>query len=75
MDVLVVLGTVTIWAYSTYIWLTYGDGSLASLMQSATHAGGHGSANSPEVYFEASVMVIAFVRSGKYLEERTKNIA
>jgi Cu+-exporting ATPase len=72
MDVLVVIGTVTIWAYSTYMWLTHGDGSLASLMQSATHAGGHGLANGPEVYFEAGVMVIAFVRSGKYLEERTK---
>ncbi len=68
MDVLVVLGTVTIWAYSTYIWLTHGDGSLASLLQSATHNGGHGA----EVYFEAGVMVIAFVRTGKYLEERTK---
>ncbi|MBP2280344.1 Cu+-exporting ATPase [Psychrobacter sp. PL19] len=68
MDVLVVLGTVTIWAYSTYIWLTHGDGSLASLLQSATHSGGNGA----EVYFEAGVMVIAFVRTGKYLEERTK---
>ncbi|MFP3366798.1 hypothetical protein R0J93_24445, partial [Pseudoalteromonas sp. SIMBA_148] len=28
--------------------------------------------NSPAVYFEAGVMVIAFVRTGKYLEERTK---
>ncbi len=67
MDVLVVLGTVTIWAYSTYIWLTHGDGSVASLMQGMGH--GHDSAG---VYFEAGVMVIAFVRTGKYLEERTK---
>ncbi len=72
MDVLVVIGTVTIWAYSTYLWLTHGDGTLNSLLQSATHAGGHGSDNSPAVYFEAGVMVIAFVRTGKYLEERTK---
>lgn len=64
MDVLVVLGTVTIWAYSTYIWLTHGDSSMGNMLQ----AGHHG----PEVYFEAGVMVIAFVRTGKYLEERTK---
>ncbi|MGP5338729.1 heavy metal translocating P-type ATPase [Psychrobacter maritimus] len=67
MDVLVVIGTVTIWAYSTYLWLTHGDGTLNSLLQSG-HAGEHG----PAVYFEAGVMVIAFVRTGKYLEERTK---
>jgi Cu+-exporting ATPase len=71
MDVLVVIGTVTIWAYSTYLWLTHGDGSLNSLLQNS-HAGGHGANNSPAVYFEAGVMVIAFVRTGKYLEERTK---
>ncbi len=71
MDVLVVIGTVTIWVYSTYLWLTYGDGTLNSLLQSG-HLGGHGASNSPTVYFEAGVMVIAFVRTGKYLEERTK---
>ncbi|MGP9556604.1 heavy metal translocating P-type ATPase [Psychrobacter sp. AOP7-A1-24] len=67
MDVLVVIGTVTIWAYSTYLWLMHGDGTLNSLLQSE-----HGTSNSPAVYFEAGVMVIAFVRTGKYLEERTK---
>lgn len=71
MDVLVVIGTVTIWAYSTYLWLTHGDGTLNSLLQSG-HADGHGAHNGPAVYFEAGVMVIAFVRTGKYLEERTK---
>lgn len=71
MDVLVVIGTVTIWAYSTYLWLTHGDGSLSSLLQSS-HAAGHGANHGPAVYFEAGVMVIAFVRTGKYLEERTK---
>lgn len=55
MDVLVVLGTLTIWLYSTYMWLTH-------LNDTAHHV----------VYFEASVMVIAFVRLGKFLEERTK---
>ena len=65
MDVLVVIGTVTIWAYSTYLWLTYGDGTLNSLLQ-------NGHMNTPAVYFEAGVMVITFVRTGKYLEERTK---
>lgn len=53
MDVLVAIGTTAIWAYSTYVWLTYPNAM-------------HG------VYFEASVMVIAFVRLGKYLEHRTK---
>ncbi len=71
MDVLVVIGTVTIWAYSTYLWLTHGDGTLNSLLQSG-HLGEHCASNSPAVYFEAGVMVIAFVRTGKYLEERTK---
>ncbi len=65
MDVLVVIGTLTIWGYSTYIWLTHGD---SSMMSEAMRPMSHG----PEVYFEAGVMVIAFVRTGKYLEERTK---
>ncbi|MGP9688107.1 heavy metal translocating P-type ATPase [Psychrobacter sp. AOP22-C1-C5] len=71
MDVLVVIGTLTIWAYSTYLWLTHGDGSLHSLLQS-NHVGSHSVDHGPAVYFEAGVMVIAFVRTGKYLEERTK---
>ncbi len=54
MDVLVVLGTLTIWAYSTYSWLSHGGQSM------------------PHVYFEAGVMVIAFIKLGKYLEHRTK---
>lgn len=65
MDVLVVLGTVTIWAYSTYIWLTHGDSSMGNMLHDAAQ---HGA----DVYFEAGVMVIVFVRTGKYLEERTK---
>lgn len=78
MDVLVVIGTLTIWAYSTYSWLILGgvvaaletQGWWAALTTShsmtahAAHQGG--------IYFEAAVMVIAFVRLGKYLEERTK---
>lgn len=55
MDVLVVLGTLTIWAYSTYVWL---------FVPSNGHL--------PNVYFEAGVMVIAFVKLGKFLEHRTK---
>lgn len=70
MDVLVVIGTLTIWAYSTYTWLVLGDGlamfryGLATTSSHLPHEAG--------VYFEASVMVIAFVRLGKYLEDRTK---
>lgn len=61
MDVLVVLGTLTIWAYSTYSWLS-ADPTVHTSHGYFAH----------EVYFESSVMVIAFVRLGKYLEERTK---
>lgn len=54
MDVLVSLGTVTIWAYSTVMWLYVPQ-------QAHQH-----------IYFEASVMVIAFISLGKWLEVRTK---
>lgn len=57
MDVLVVLGTLTIWCYSTYMWLLHRQSTVQDV---------------PYVYFEAGVMVIAFVRLGKYLEQRTK---
>lgn len=77
MDVLVVIGTLTIWAYSTYSWLILGggwsalqtQGWLAAQLspQTMTHLGHQGG-----IYFEAAVMVIAFVRLGKYLESRTK---
>ena len=62
MDVLVVIGTLTIWAYSTYVWLQY-----LTMGQM-----GHAMSHMPDVYFEAGVMVIAFVKTGKYLEHRTK---
>ncbi|MDF7676471.1 cation-translocating P-type ATPase [Neisseriaceae bacterium ESL0693] len=52
MDVLVSLGTLSIWFYSSdMLWLRHQPHQL---------------------YFEASVMVIAFVSLGKYLEQRTK---
>lgn len=52
MDVLVSLGTLAIWLYSTYVWYYL---------------------NQPQnVYFESAVMVIAFIKLGKYLEQRTK---
>lgn len=65
MDVLVVLGTLTIWAYSTYRW-------LSDLLMTSPMSHQHVSHAMPAVYFEASVMVIAFVKLGKYLEARTK---
>ena len=58
MDVLVSLGTLTIYAYSVFM-LFY--------LPHMSHA--HGSAN---IYFEASVMVLGFVSLGKFLEDRTK---
>lgn len=57
MDVLVALATTVIWAYSTYVWLQHGE---------------HVHYQTANVYFEASVMVMAFVSLGKYLENRTK---
>lgn len=52
MDVLVSLGTLAIWLYSSdMLWIRHQPHQL---------------------YFEASVMVIAFVSLGKYLEQRTK---
>ncbi|AMQ92344.1 copper-transporting ATPase [Aggregatibacter actinomycetemcomitans] len=58
MDVLVSLGTLTIYFYSVFM-LFY-----------APHIGHeHGSAN---IYFEAAVMVLGFVSLGKFLEDRTK---
>ncbi|PIT36263.1 copper-translocating P-type ATPase [Snodgrassella alvi] len=54
MDVLVSLGTLAIWIYSTIMLFNH---------QSHAHQ---------YIYFEASVMVIAFVSLGKYLEQRTK---
>ncbi len=58
MDVLVSLGTLTIYFYSVFM-LFY--------LPHMSHE--HGSAN---IYFEASVMVLGFVSLGKYLEDRTK---
>lgn len=56
MDVLVSLGTVAIWAYSSWMFAHYGNSHEAF----------------DHLYFEAGVMVIAFVSLGKFLEERTK---
>ena len=74
MDVLVVIGTMTIWAYSTYIWLqSLGINLLdsSSFALSWSEITSHSAAHVP-VYFEAGVMIIAFVKLGKYLEQRTK---
>ena len=56
MDVLVTIGTVSIYLYSVYMLLF------------SPHAA-HGMAH---VYFEVGVMVIGFVSLGKFLEHRTK---
>ncbi len=56
MDVLVTIGTVSIYLYSFY------------MLFFSPHAA-HGMAH---VYFEAGVMVIGFVSLGKFLEHRTK---
>ncbi len=58
MDVLVVLGSLSIWLYSSAMWWFSGSHDAAH-----THV---------PVYFEASVMVIALVSLGKYWEGRTK---
>lgn len=56
MDVLVTIGTVSIYLYSVY------------MLFFSPHAA-HGMAH---VYFETGVMVIGFVSLGKFLEHRTK---
>ena len=56
MDVLVTIGTVSIYLYSVY------------MLFFSPHSA-HGMAH---VYFEAGVMVIGFVSLGKFLEHRTK---
>ncbi|EGF10322.1 copper-exporting ATPase [Neisseria bacilliformis ATCC BAA-1200] len=56
MDVLVTVGTVSIYLYSVY------------MLFFSPHAA-HGMAH---VYFEAGVMVVGFVSLGKFLEHRTK---
>ncbi|MDO4997219.1 MAG: heavy metal translocating P-type ATPase [Neisseria sp.] len=54
MDVLVSVGTLSIYFYSLFLWLEH--------QEHAIHLW----------YLEASVMVIAFVSLGKFLEQRTK---
>ena len=56
MDVLVTIGTVSIYLYSVY---------MLFFSPHAAHDMAH-------VYFEAGVMVIGFVSLGKFLEHRTK---
>ncbi|PJO78614.1 heavy metal translocating P-type ATPase [Neisseria brasiliensis] len=57
MDVLVTIGTASIYLYSVYMMF---------------HHRGMGHDGMAHVYFEASVMVIGFVSLGKFLEHRTK---
>ena len=57
MDVLVTIGTVSIYLYSVYMLFHH---------RSMGHSG------MAHVYFEAGVMVIGFVSLGKFLEHRTK---
>ena len=57
MDVLVTIGTVSIYLYSVYMLFHH-------------RAMGHN--GMAHVYFEAGVMVIGFVSLGKFLEHRTK---
>ncbi|AKD38201.1 hypothetical protein I926_04375 [Pasteurella multocida subsp. multocida OH4807] len=57
MDVLVSLGTLSIYFYSVFMLFYHTEPSMHAM---------------PPVYFEAGVMVLGFVSLGKYLEERTK---
>ena len=66
MDVLVTIGTVSIYLYSVYM-LFY---PIYTFFFSP-HAA-HGMEHDYHVYFEAGVMVIGFVSLGKFLEHRTK---
>ena len=55
MDLLVALGTTAAYGLSVYLW---------------TAALEHGPEHVPDLYFESSSVVIAFVLLGKWLEER-----
>lgn len=61
MDLLVALGTTAAWGLSVWNW--YAAPHLA-------HGPGH--LSGPHLYFEAGVVIIAFVRLGKWLELRAK---
>ncbi|WP_027131680.1 heavy metal translocating P-type ATPase [Fusobacterium necrophorum] len=57
MDSLIAVGTGAAFLYSLY--------GLYQIMQGKTHYAHH-------LYFESSVMILAFISLGKYLEERSK---
>lgn len=69
MDVLVSLGTLSIYIYSSIVFFM----SLKGGAQNGAGAGANLAAQGYHVYFEASVMIFAFVTLGKWLEERTKH--
>ena len=66
MDVLVTIGTVSIYLYSVYM-LFYPIYTFFFNPHAA-----HGMEHDYHVYFEVGVMVIGFVSLGKFLEHRTK---
>ena len=67
MDVLVTIGTVSIYLYSVY--MLFYPVYMFFFSPHAAHSMGH---DYLHVYFEAGVMVIGFVSLGKFLEHRTK---
>lgn len=63
MDVLVSLGSLSAWVWSTWLWLK--TMTLSGSDHLTAHAVGH-------LFYEASASVIAFVLLGKWLEKRTR---
>lgn len=77
MDVLVALGSLTAWSWSTAVWLTAEFGQLTELLLGNRHGMPPGSTALADglrdhLFFEAAVSIIAFVRLGKWLERRTR---
>jgi Cu+-exporting ATPase len=58
MNTLVAIGTLTAWAYSTFVTFFHDEIHRAGIM--------------PEVYFDSAAMIIALLLLGKFLETRAK---
>ncbi|MCB1246492.1 MAG: heavy metal translocating P-type ATPase, partial [Acidimicrobiia bacterium] len=67
MDTLISVGTLTAWAYSTYVLVTRGAGAVIHTEHVATD-GAH-------VFFETAAMIVTLILVGRYFEARAKGQA
>lgn len=68
MDTLISVGTLTAWAYSSYILFTNGAAAIMGTGHTATHGASH-------VFFETAAMIITLILVGRYFEARAKGQA